>query len=689
MSISPPRLLSHPLYRADIDGLRCIAVLSVVVFHAAPEWMQGGFIGVDIFFVISGFLISSIIFGNLENDSFSLREFYARRIKRIFPALLVVLMATFAMGWCILLPDELAQLGKHLSAGALFISNLALWTEAGYFDTAAETKPLLHLWSLGIEEQFYILWPALLMLAYKWRSNILTLIVTFVVVSFALNIHDVTRDSTAAFYSPQTRFWELLCGSFLAWVTLHPHPAIATFRGMLDRGLHRILFSTQPNGDGKILTNILAMIGACLLVFGFLIVRAEMGFPGKLAIIPVLGAMLIIMAGPGAWFNRAVLSNRVAVWIGLISFPMYLWHWPLLSFARIMEGRLPRLDIRLAAVVLTFLLAWLTYLLIERPIRFSKNNRSTVIWLCLLMAVCGILGCVTYMQKGFGFRLDSNINSILLKDTFEPKNTRLSDGSCQRLLNLDIGEGAVCLTNTDRPEVLIIGDSHAMSLNSAAFLGEVPMDSLLVGNHGCLPLMGYSIREGTLDRGCNALAHTVLNVLSRYPSIGTIVIATRGPLYFSGEGYGIEGRSPYSIVALNGSAADQATMFHEGYSAFVKLLINQQKDVVFVIDPPELGKNPRDCFSNRPVTITEKLLSDCSQEKSKVALRQEKYRELIEKIYYENPQMKIYDPIKIFCDEARCYGQRAGRMLYWDDDHISVWASKMVLEDMRNRGFLP
>lgn len=167
----PANTLSHPKYRADIDGLRAIAVLSVVIFHAAPNWLRGGFIGVDIFFVISGFLISTIIFSNLESNTFSLQEFYVRRVKRIFPALILMLTTTFAFGWWVLLPDEFAQLGKHITAGVFFVSNLVLWSEAGYFDAAAETKPLLHLWSLGIEEQFYILWPALLLLARKENTT--------------------------------------------------------------------------------------------------------------------------------------------------------------------------------------------------------------------------------------------------------------------------------------------------------------------------------------------------------------------------------------------------------------------------------------------------------------------------------------------------------------------------------------
>jgi peptidoglycan/LPS O-acetylase OafA/YrhL len=387
----PPRALSHPSYRADIDGLRSIAVLSVVAFHAAPEFLRGGFIGVDIFFVISGFLISSIIFSNLENNSFSLRDFYARRIRRIFPALILVLATTFAIGWYSLLPDEFAQFGKHLSAGALFISNFALWNEAGYFDAAAETKPLLHLWSLGIEEQFYIFWPALLIVAWKRAYNLLTIVVVLAIASMALNLHGIKNDPTAK-------------------VTALKHKWACR--------LHRIYFRTPFSSKNEMtLMNTLSIIGGVLLIFGIYRINAQLSFPGKWAAVPVLGTMLIIMAGPRAWLNRTVLSSRVAVWFGLISFPLYLWHWPLLALARIMEGAVPHWSIRLMAVVASILFAWLTYRLIERPIRQGKHPRFIVVTLCVLMAAIGLLGYATYQQKGFPSRLESRINQVLLNDT--------------------------------------------------------------------------------------------------------------------------------------------------------------------------------------------------------------------------------------------------------------------------------
>ena len=206
--------LTHPKYRSDIDGLRALAVLSVLGFHAFPEFIRGGYIGVDIFFIISGYLISTILFENLQNGSFSFFIFYARRIRRIFPALILVLAACFAFGWFTLRSDEYKQLGKHIAGGAGFIDNFIFLNEAGYFDNSADTKPLLHLWSLGIEEQFYIIWPVLLWYFWRIGANPLTVAVTILAVSFALNLETVKTDVITTFYSPVTRFWELLSGRF-------------------------------------------------------------------------------------------------------------------------------------------------------------------------------------------------------------------------------------------------------------------------------------------------------------------------------------------------------------------------------------------------------------------------------------------------------------------------------------------
>ena len=261
--------LSHPKYRPDIDGLRAVAVLSVVVFHAFPTLLKGGFIGVDVFFVISGFLISTIILKSLNNGTFSFREFYGRRVRRIFPALTIVLFSSLTLGWFGLLSDELNQLGKHVAAGAGFVSNLVLWSEVGYFDSSANSKPLLHLWSLGVEEQFYIVWPLLLWSAWKLRINVLLVTLLIAGSSFLLSLNKVGYDITAAFYSPQTRFWELLAGSLLAWYQLRGRDS-DPFK---SRGEANRIKNHGPSGRNGVVgnwRNHISSAGLLLLVVGFL-----------------------------------------------------------------------------------------------------------------------------------------------------------------------------------------------------------------------------------------------------------------------------------------------------------------------------------------------------------------------------------------------------------------------------------
>ena len=217
MSSIPEYHLTHPKYRPDIDGLRAIAVLAVIGFHAFPGWIKGGFIGVDVFFVISGFLISSILFSSLETERFSFLSFYNHRIRRIFPALALVLATCLIFGWFALLPNEYMELGKQVVAGSGFAANILFWRQSGYFDVATELKPLLHLWSLGVEEQFYIVWPVLLWLAWKKRFNLLSITVLIAVASLIYGFAAAINNTVAAFYSPASRTWELLLGALLAY----------------------------------------------------------------------------------------------------------------------------------------------------------------------------------------------------------------------------------------------------------------------------------------------------------------------------------------------------------------------------------------------------------------------------------------------------------------------------------------
>ena len=440
MPNSHPQL--HPKYRPDIDGLRAIAVLSVVGFHAFPEWISGGFIGVDIFFVISGFLISTIIFENLDKGDFSISDFYSRRIRRIFPALALILFFCYGFGWLYLLSDDFALLGKHIAGGAGFSANIVLWNESGYFNKAADVKPLLHLWSLGIEEQFYLVWPILLWALSKCRINIKVIIILITLASFVANINLVTSNPVASFYSPLARFWELSIGAALAYILLYKKD---------------LANSLRINNDAMSIIG----IGFCI-TSGLLLSKTSL-FPGWWALLPTLGSTFIIFSGPQAWINKNILSSRVLVWFGLISFPLYLWHWPLLSFAYITVGEVSPY-MRIFLVALAIALAWVTYQFIERPIRLGGRNVLKVTSLVFLLLLVGFLGFNSFDRKGLEFR-----NRMLLEQATTYSFDKVVTQRQRTCFLMDIGDE---LTNfskkcirTDKPIKLVLwGDSVGGSL---------------------------------------------------------------------------------------------------------------------------------------------------------------------------------------------------------------------------------
>lgn len=359
--------MPHPpalTYRPDIDGLRAIAVSSVVAYHAAPAAVPGGFAGVDIFYVISGYLITQILVRERLAGDLSIFGFYARRIRRLFPALLLVLVATLALGWLIMLPHEFVVLGKHAAAGALYVVNLVLRDEAGYFDAAAESKPLLHLWSLAIEEQYYLVWPVVIALAIRWR-RLFAVIVGTVAVSLVACLANASPDNAATFYLPQYRFWELAIGSLLGAAAVMP-----------------------PTGRRwpKPPAALMSTAGLTLVLLAVLGLDRSMTYPGALTLLPVLGAALLIAAGPATLLNRVVLAHPAPVFVGLISYALYLWHWPLLSILTLLEGG-DRAPVRAAAVGLAVALAIATYLLVERPIRRRASPVATIVLFLASLAV--------------------------------------------------------------------------------------------------------------------------------------------------------------------------------------------------------------------------------------------------------------------------------------------------------------
>lgn len=407
----------------------------VVLYHAFPQAMRGGFVGVDIFFVISGFLITGIIARELEAERFSLLGFYNRRIRRIFPALIVVLCAVLVLGWLWMLPAAYAQLSADVFASAAFVANIALLLQSGYFDVEAARKPLLHLWSLGIEEQFYLFWPLILMLAARLRLKLPNVAVIIGLASFALNIALIDSKPVATFYLPFTRAWELLAGA-----------ALACGWGQLNQGAFA--------------SNWRAGIGTLLVAIAAAALDTSRAFPGWWAVLPVLGSVLLLSA-PQAWGCRQVLASPPMVWIGLISYPLYLWHWPLLVFFALIKFAPLTLLERGLIVGLSVGLAWATYRFVEIPFRFGRPSPARLLSLGAGMALVAAAGVVVVQNRGFDFRLPGEIRGMT-EVTTQSSKWRVHECLLDLSHEMSFAEG--CIDRSRRPLILVWGDSTAGAL---------------------------------------------------------------------------------------------------------------------------------------------------------------------------------------------------------------------------------
>lgn len=511
----------HPKYRPDIDGLRAVAVLFVVCFHAFPGFMKGGFIGVDIFFVISGYLISTIIVNNLNAGTFSFLEFYQRRIRRIFPALALLLIAVFIAGWFILFPDDYAIIGKNIAGGAGFVSNLLYMVQDNYFGAGAITQPLLHLWSLGVEEQFYLIWPVLLWFAHRQKWPIARMTAFIAAASFIYGIYIIRHDYQAAFYSPLARFWELMCGALLAVNTKDFLPA---WRKNLDASLSKLLRRAPDSGT---LRHVQSILGALMIVAVAFALKGEKDFPGWWAALPVLSAVLIISAGPDAWFNRAVLSRRVMVWFGLISYPLYLWHWSLLSFARITSDVKTPSEIRWAMILLSILLAWLTYRFVEKYLRFGAHGRTKAVALLLAVIAIGGVGYHAYSNGGWPGRYPKIIADIIHR----PRDYKISYRHETCFLNLEKQDHTAfksceVLPSKSDKTVLLWGDSHAAHLYPGyrSFYGD-SVRFLQRNGSGCPPLMDMDFSDYP---NCRAMNDDVMALVQKEKPQKVILAAIWG-----------------------------------------------------------------------------------------------------------------------------------------------------------------
>lgn len=505
-------------YRADIDGLRSIAVLSVLFYHANISGFSGGYVGVDVFFVISGFLITSIILREQLDGCFSLTGFYVRRARRLFPALFTMLSISTLFALFLLLPIDLDQFGKSLATAAAFTSNFWFWSEAGYFKDPSELMPLLHTWSLAVEEQFYLIFPLLLMSigTYFARRYIIVIALIFTL-SLALSAYFVNRAPDASFFLLPFRFWELLTGSLLAiFLVLRPNLAHAA---------------------GRFLREIIGLVGLGMVSYSIYRLDDSTPFPGVAALIPCLGTMLMIYAGCGGKsFFRSLLSVRPMVFVGLISYSLYLWHWPVLVFMKQYFVRpLNSLETGFA-LLLSMLLAYLSLRFVEQPFRkpratgtnISINHKSKSVFAFSSFCVLTLFGAGALLGKldGIPSRMSESAVEIASYSKSFPKSRR----GCFAIPPDEVNTDRLCRIGPPKlePTFMIWGDSHAMALLPTfdRIASRLSITGLDATYHGCQPLLD-AVRTWDEDRRCPRYNDAILKVLATEPNIKTVVLVAR------------------------------------------------------------------------------------------------------------------------------------------------------------------
>lgn len=674
--------LVHPKYRSDIDGLRAIAVLSVVGFHAFPESLRGGFVGVDVFFVISGFLISSIILASLDSNSFSFLEFYARRIRRIFPALGLVLLSALCLGLFTMFADEYQRLGKHVLGGAGFVSNFLLWQESGYFDATAETKPLLHLWSLGIEEQFYIVWPFLLWLAWKLRFHPMILIGALALVSFVLNVKEIRTDLIATFYLPHTRFWELLIGSGLAWLTLYGQQAYAHLETQSKpRMLAKLLPLARLNRRPAV-AEVKSIAGAILLLTALIFISKARAFPGWWAALPVTATALLISAGPSAWLNRVVLAHPALVGIGLISFPLYLWHWLLLSFVRVAQGGEISTIQCVVVVLMSFVLSGVTYKLVEQPLRFGRALRVKTLFLLLAMGLLGGIGYhVTsqpmpayspYQQQATHY-LSSMARSVREPECFDlPNAYRRTD-----TWHCTLGE------SNGKPALFAYGDSHAFSMLPAfeAYAGKYGQRVAFLATSACPPLLGmqsWSSKHWMEEHNCRETNERIFRHVQAN-QIKAVVLVARWTYYVGG----LTRPDELNFISKEPEKDPSREASRRAFAAAVQETIDRYNAigtrVYWVADNPQQKYAAKEALK-KATTLTDTEINRYAISRSEHLAHQAFVTHTLAR--YPAAKMRMINFDEILCNHQSCPIVRDGYSLYFDDDHLSVLGAELLVPNL-------
>ncbi len=654
-------VVNHSLaYNPAIDGLRGIAVLLVLFFHLFPTTFAFGYVGVDVFFVLSGFLITKIIVTQLQNDKFSFKIFYRNRIRRIFPSLILVLFFTTLVGYLFLYPDELRQLGKHIASSAFFYQNYQLIDEIGYWDKVAQMKPLLHFWSLSIEEQFYLVFPLLLFIIYKltkdFESIVFGLFSVLIIVPFVFDID--------LFYNTFARAWELCFGG-ITFIMIQKYNVIERYKKIKNQ---------------NVTLHILFYVLLFALSLWFVVFKQ---YPSVKKLFPVVFSTGLLIMAVNVYPQNKIFANKLLVFFGLISYPLYLWHYVLISYAHIFIIDITKYGLLIA--VISIVLSYLTYRFIE--IFFRKQTSYTYSFV-LLGIVAMLFFTGKYISNNNGLPNRKHLNSDAeVEQQFirEPARDSLGLSIVTKILGEEPLNDYIKASSDDinAKFIAIIGDSHAHTSypGFAQEFEKYGYETILFANSACPPYPEGAMGM-TLDdiKTCKANISNIYAVLDNLPNLEKIIFTTRVPCYIYGIGYGIVDGSdnlPFTeeprfkeffTDKKNWKPKEQ---FFEGIERLFNKYNNSNIELFYLIENPELGFAPK-LYIKRPFNIFKSLNSVPYADYIK---RAGEYRNFVYKLQKKYNRVHILDPKDLFCDDENCYAFRYGKMLYADDDHHSVEGS--------------
>jgi len=608
-------------YRAEINGLRALAVISVILFHAGFELFSGGFIGVDVFFVISGYLITTILIEDIENNRFSFANFYEQRARRILPALFLVMLVCIPFAWMWMTPGQMKAFSQSIVATSLFLSNVLFWKKSNYFDVGSEEKPLIHTWSLAVEEQYYLLFPIFLFLVWRFGKNrVFWTIVVLAIISLAISEWGWRNAKDANFYLAPSRVWELFAGSIAA-------------------------FTVQKHGLRA--NNTLSLIGLAAILFSIFAYDERTPFPSVYALLPVVGAVLLVLFADKETLVAKLLSTKVFVGIGLISYSAYLWHQPLFAFARLNKLEQPSMMLMSAYSCVVIILAIISWKFVEQPFRKKRDKhigRKPIFVLSSIAFIMMILIGYSGHHTNGAIKIRFSTQQIAILETAKPSPLRSKCHFPQKEHSLNITE---CEYFGKKIKFAVFGNSHSAEL-AYAFAKILEPYQIGIKHHtisGCKHNYNVIDEKNTI---CQRWHDIVLNKLKEDASIKAVILSYRNEHFLHEEKY------RKSLVKMT------------------KILLEARKTVILVLQAPlldaHMNKYLVDIFENTNSKITGTSLSSWNRIYGSV-----------DKLLTELPsEVIIINPANYFCEGDECLVANDGIIHYFDEHHMSIGGANII-----------